>query len=556
MSSSLLEPTLRLGGARSMTQIVATSVLAALAGQRYIWRTMTLAGHGPSVHEKGLMPNSKNTDYVTEADFAVQEIVQELLFHPAVAAECFSPPPTTPTKSSLGVPAMPQVAFVGEEDLAAAREMRRANGGSSLTAPPPSSLASSAPPVSTLGLDAMSKQQHEALARSDPALGDLARFPWYRDVVAVRASPSYLKFVSLWNAATETTDAVLLGGYNGALRETLLSPLTAASHVYEAPAGGGAPSRGNSSCGDTPSAAPASSSDPPTVQIYVDPIDGTNALVDGVVDVPMTLIGIALDGVPVAGVVNRVYITPNDGYSGEGLVMEQLKRRAAGAHGEPVTTHTVETLFDDPRLPCNNTSVTDITAKPAPISSADLLPPSLSVCIRHGPCWLWGVPRSHTNPIFERPHAAAAGKVVQPTKNVLRAVASDGISVPCEPVRVTRLRGAGYKLMRVVEGALTRGCDAPDAADFFLAQGGVRGWDACAPHAFLEWGGGALAVLRPAGRSDDGTLDVVPVRYNRYSGGPKFSGFDVKLKPAILAAASQDTMRECLARLRKAHSKI
>lgn len=51
------------------------------------------------------------------------------------------------------------------------------------------------------------------------------------------------------------------------------------------------------------------------ITLFIDPIDGTNAFVEGDYEAPMTLIGITVDGVPVAGVANKIFMADRSSLS-------------------------------------------------------------------------------------------------------------------------------------------------------------------------------------------------------------------------------------------------
>ncbi|EKF38249.1 inositol polyphosphate 1-phosphatase, putative [Trypanosoma cruzi marinkellei] len=185
------------------------------------------------------------------------------------------------------------------------------------------------------------------------------------------------------------------------------------------------------------------------VGVFIDPIDGTNCFVEGLWEVPLTLVGLTLDGVPVAGVVNRVF-------------------------GFSVTQMTSD-------INNNGSSSTSLSY-----------------------VWNFG---------SREPFIVHEGRRVVPVpnynnilsaKSVLRVVGSSTTESRCFthvleklfPIEMHGARGAGNKLMFLIESMLA-GSSCTQCCDVFISpEDTIKKWDTCAPHAFIMALGGELYTLR------------------------------------------------------------
>ncbi|KEG07765.1 putative inositol polyphosphate 1-phosphatase [Trypanosoma grayi] len=176
------------------------------------------------------------------------------------------------------------------------------------------------------------------------------------------------------------------------------------------------------------------------VGVFIDPIDGTNCFVEGHWEVPLTLVGITLDGVPVAGVVNRV-LRCN---------VAQVERRGSSA--------SLSYAFNLG------------AAGPFIVHEGQRVAPLLSAPTAVGACSTLRVASSSTT-----------GKKC--LANFFRKL---------RPIEMRGARGAGNKLMFLVASMLEgspalRSCDV-----FFSPENTIKKWDTCAPHALLLALGGEL----------------------------------------------------------------
>jgi 3'-phosphoadenosine 5'-phosphosulfate (PAPS) 3'-phosphatase len=198
------------------------------------------------------------------------------------------------------------------------------------------------------------------------------------------------------------------------------------------------------------------------VSVFVDPIDGTNAFVEGVLEVPMNLIGIAVDGVPVAAVVNKIFV------GGPSSLSYCFRRTDGGA------------------------------------------PPSGGFVVVDGEYHgTWQ--RSPPAP----PHQLTRRLAVTYSETTKATVMAKYLEMLGAMERVPA-RGAGYKLMSLVCAHLGTAPPRNDEqqeggssgrrlrADVFVCPpNSVKKWDTCAAHAFLLLMGGDIF-----------DLNGLPVRYN------------------------------------------
>lgn len=180
------------------------------------------------------------------------------------------------------------------------------------------------------------------------------------------------------------------------------------------------------------------------VGVFIDPIDGTNCFIEGCWEVPLTLVGITLDGVPVAGVVNRVFrcnAAQLTGCSGNVSLSYVWNFGTA----EPFIVHEGQRV------------------RPARLSPT--LPGAGSVlCVASS---------STTDTEF-----------------------FDSVFGKLHPIDVLKARGAGNKLMFLVASMLAAS-SSPKSCDVFISpENTIKTWDTCAPHAFVLALGGELYTLR------------------------------------------------------------
>jgi fructose-1,6-bisphosphatase/inositol monophosphatase family enzyme len=174
--------------------------------------------------------------------------------------------------------------------------------------------------------------------------------------------------------------------------------------------------------------------------VIIDPIDATSAFVKGQRDAPMTLIGIAKNGIPIGGVAVRVF--------------DQAKNGSLSA--------------------------------------------SLSWCVIGGPCVLDGLALAtlpavtETAAPFRVTHSPSTSTATH--KDVLARLGT----VP--KVALIPAVGAGHKLMMVVHAAAAaRGVKLPHSygeAEVFASTTGLHLWDTCAAHSFVRWFGGEIFCVR------------------------------------------------------------
>ncbi|ESL11260.1 inositol polyphosphate 1-phosphatase [Trypanosoma rangeli SC58] len=179
------------------------------------------------------------------------------------------------------------------------------------------------------------------------------------------------------------------------------------------------------------------------IGVFIDPIDGTNCFVEGLWDVPLTLVGLTLDGTPVAGVVNRVFRFSVDQMTSTGR-STSLSYVWNLVPGSPFIVHEGQRVAPD------------VAAKPA-----------------------------------------AAGSVLR----VANSSTTDSNYFACvvaklAPIEQRGARGAGNKLMFLVSSMLA-GPSTTQCCDVFISpEDTIKKWDTCAPHAFVLALGGELYTLR------------------------------------------------------------
>lgn len=191
------------------------------------------------------------------------------------------------------------------------------------------------------------------------------------------------------------------------------------------------------------------------VAIFIDPIDGTNAFVEGELHVPMTLIGIAVDGVPVAGVVNRVFLTDSNG--------------SMNISSMSVACSSLRQCVNVPRaFVVISGSTVDPSSLPAPSTVAALGSKNDSV----------------TQDVLVVTYSSSTKEsIMQPPLDMLKPI----VDAPA--------RGAGYKIMMIVDRIA--GPLQAETADVFLSpNAAIKKWDSCAPHAILSALGGRATDMQ------------------------------------------------------------
>jgi inositol polyphosphate 1-phosphatase len=203
------------------------------------------------------------------------------------------------------------------------------------------------------------------------------------------------------------------------------------------------------------------------VAIFIDPIDGTNAFVEGELHIPMTLIGIAVDGVPLAGVVNRVFLTDGSGAMNTGSLSiacrsarTAVRENSTVTHQPPFVVLGGKVVEDASRWPHTVQEDVDASAE-----SEKILVVTYSASTK----------ASILDPVLER---------LAPRQDV-------------------PARGAGYKIMMVVD-SISGEAQVGTCADLFVSpNAAIKKWDSCAPHAILAALGGiavdmhGLAITYP-----------------------------------------------------------
>ncbi|CCW65451.1 unnamed protein product [Phytomonas sp. EM1] len=177
------------------------------------------------------------------------------------------------------------------------------------------------------------------------------------------------------------------------------------------------------------------------VGVFIDPIDATNCFAEGVWEAPMTLVGVAVDGVPVGGVVNRLFAFP---VSAEGP--------SGGGFSYILNPAQNDTAFivHEGRLVGSPREMGEEKRGDAP----------LRVC--------------------ESPTTKSA---------FLREV-----NERLRPCAICYARGSGNKEFFLLHQALG---GARAGADVFVAPSRtIMAWDCCAPHAFLRALGGEIYTLK------------------------------------------------------------
>ncbi|KPA74547.1 putative mitochondrial inositol polyphosphate 1-phosphatase [Leptomonas pyrrhocoris] len=220
------------------------------------------------------------------------------------------------------------------------------------------------------------------------------------------------------------------------------------------------------------------------VGVFIDPIDGTNCFYDGVWQAPMTLVGITLDNVPVAAVMNRVFCFPLT-QSASAISLHQSSSTAATTGPARPTRcgPSLSFILNAPRL-SSPFVVFDGALLPAPVTTAS-----------HPPC-------TPASALLVCHSSTTKEEFLQQLLGQLQ---------PCTAIRA---RGAGYKqyhlLKKMWAGSAVSGEHITPADAFVCPPVTIKKWDCCAPHAFLYAMGGDIfahdgAPLRYALARPDGS---------------------------------------------------
>uniref|UniRef100_A0A0G4IAH1 3'(2'),5'-bisphosphate nucleotidase 1 n=1 Tax=Chromera velia CCMP2878 TaxID=1169474 RepID=A0A0G4IAH1_9ALVE len=205
---------------------------------------------------------------------------------------------------------------------------------------------------------------------------------------------------------------------------------------------------------------------PRRLSCWVDPLDGTAEFVRGDLQSVTTLIGVALDGVPVAGVIAKPFGDAALQAEGEGEGASVLWALAgAGAF----------LWSGDPHSPHRRLHVSDPgTHRP---SLEDGGPREAATEPRHVCCSGLAFEERHAPPVSV-PLACAVTTRSRSTTALERAL--DKLSA----TRIVRAGGAGNKFWDVAVGA---------ADVYVFPRGGTKRWDACAGEAILRAVGGVVS---------------------------------------------------------------
>ncbi|ORC84488.1 putative inositol polyphosphate 1-phosphatase [Trypanosoma theileri] len=181
------------------------------------------------------------------------------------------------------------------------------------------------------------------------------------------------------------------------------------------------------------------------VGVFIDPIDGTNCFVEGCWEVPLTLVGITLDGVPIAAVVNRVFHCN----------AEQLRE---GYSSSRSLSYVWNRSTEKPFIVHEGKRVSPLVSAPRPVTTWSTL---RVVC-----------------------------------SNTTRDSVFTQLLCKLQPFEKHGARGAGNKLMLIFSSMIS-GSSQRTSCDVFLSPANsIKTWDTCAPHAFLLALGGELYTLQ------------------------------------------------------------
>ncbi|CAH8504712.1 unnamed protein product [Dicrocoelium dendriticum] len=172
------------------------------------------------------------------------------------------------------------------------------------------------------------------------------------------------------------------------------------------------------------------------IVVWVDPLDGTKEFTEGLVEHVTVLIGIAVSGRPVAGVIAQPFYSTGEAHP-------------------PIPSETKSRVF----WSLDGLGVFGITPNLPPGPT----PFPMNTHLQQGDVPnILVVTRSH------------------PTPNLQAAIEA------CAPTKVIRTGGCGYKVVMLLEGL---------AHLYLFPSGGTKRWDTCAPEAVLSAAGGRMTDL-------------------------------------------------------------
>ncbi|KAF7233978.1 hypothetical protein EG68_12012 [Paragonimus skrjabini miyazakii] len=221
--------------------------------------------------------------------------------------------------------------------------------------------------------------------------------------------------------------------------------------------------------------------------VWVDPLDGTKEYTEGFIEHVTVLIGIAVSGKPVAGVIAQPF------YRGHLITSD-------GSSPPPSPSQTIT------RIVWAMDGLGVFGVKPNPPASP--------------------VPY----PINPKLTAGAAPHVIVVTRSHPTSSLSAVIDA-CAPTEVLRVGGCGYKVLLLLEGR---------AHVYLFPSMGTKRWDTCAPEAILNVAGGRLTDMW--GKSYDYHAVTDPANRNGILAVPVadwISVYTELIPPAVLDSLSQ-----------------
>ncbi|THD25290.1 Bisphosphate nucleotidase 1 [Fasciola hepatica] len=174
--------------------------------------------------------------------------------------------------------------------------------------------------------------------------------------------------------------------------------------------------------------------------VWVDPLDGTKEFTEGLVEYVTILIGVAVGGKPVAGVIAQPFYSPDKKQLGDpAAVGSTVTRVIWGLDGLGVFGIKPKKPASDLPYPLNPNAVKG-----------------------------------------DHPHVIVTTRS-HATSKLASAIES------CSPTEILRVGGCGYKVLMLIEGS---------GHLYLFPSAGAKRWDTCAPEAVLTAAGGALTDLR------------------------------------------------------------
>ncbi|KAL7057666.1 hypothetical protein AAHC03_016372 [Spirometra sp. Aus1] len=178
------------------------------------------------------------------------------------------------------------------------------------------------------------------------------------------------------------------------------------------------------------------------VVVWVDPLDGTGEFAQGLLEHVTVLIGLAVKGRPVGGVVCQPFYMPDFKL----VIQTQQERRPPMDQTTPRLIWGLEGL-----------GLFGIKAEPLPSQ----------------PVFEEGNPTESMNNVIVTTRS-------HPTPNTVAALQA------CAATKVLKIGGCGFKVLTLLEGV---------AHSYVYANSGCKRWDTCAPEALLNCIGGRLTGL-------------------------------------------------------------